>query len=191
MIYNNRRFFTRQSFEIKSTGINIHKKTLFDSLEHEVSFEKIDNKKKIQTTVNNGLLIISFFFFVTGLWFLLAGNNDVCFVFWLIALFLILVAFITKLKVVTIACYDGTNIDLYFKRGNKEDVVEFANQIINSGNSYLLNKYSKIDKDLPIDSQIYNLEFLRNKEIITEEQFENLKNQLLGRENKSSIGFSQ
>ena len=70
-------------------------------------------------------------------------------------------------------------------------MVEFANQIINSGNSYLLNKYSKIDKDLPIDSQIYNLEFLRNKEIITEEQFENLKNQLLGRENKSSIGFSQ
>jgi hypothetical protein len=82
-----------------------------------------------------------------------------------------------------------TNIFLFIKN-NKEEVIQFADKIINSSNSYFITKYSKIDKALPIDSQMDNLEFLRNKEIISEEQFDNLKNQLLGRDSKNSIGFS-
>jgi hypothetical protein len=70
-------------------------------------------------------------------------------------------------------------------------VIDYANQIIDAANNYLLKKFSKIDRSLAIEPQIENIQFLLNREIITEEKFETLKNQLLGRENKSSIGFEQ
>ena len=65
----------------------------------------------------------------------------------------------------------------------------FADNIISFTNTFLLNKFSKIDKDLPIANQLENLDFLRNKELLSETEFEQLKDQLLGRDNKKSIGF--
>ena len=190
MIFNNRRFFKRQTIQILTSGIKIQKKTIFDSIEHEISFEKIDSKKKIITSVNSGLLFTAFFFVATGILFLLSGNTDVATLFFLIALIFMITAFLLKLKVVILTAYDGNNIELYFTRRNKASVVEFAEQIIGSVNSFLLTKYGKIDKSLPIENQLNNLEYLRNREIISEEVFESLKNKLLGRDNKSSIGFS-
>lgn len=190
-MFNNRRFFKKQRLEILKTGLKVDKKTIFDSVEYEISFEKIHNKLKIETKVNHGLLTTAFFFIITGFIILASGNDTVATIFFLLTLAIVILAFSTRLKIVTIECYDKDNIELYFSNQTKSDVLEFANQIINSSNVYLLNKYSKIDKALPIDSQLNNLEFLRNKEIINEEFFETLKNQLLGRENKSSIGFNQ
>ena len=57
--------------------------------------------------------------------------------------------------------------------------------------NYLLKKYSKVDRALPIEPQLENIQYLLNRDIITEEKFESLKNQLLGTENKKSIGFGQ
>jgi hypothetical protein len=191
MIFDNQRFFKKQKFEILRSGLKISKQTVFDSIEYEIPFEKIHNKLKVQTNTNNGLLVTSFFFIITGLIMLASGNKRVAIIFFASALITVIIAFATILKIITIDCYDSDKIELYFKKNNKESVVQFANQIINSSNSYLYNKYSKIDKALPVESQLINLEFLRNKEIINEEDFETLKNQLLGRENKSSIGFNQ
>ncbi|RDJ93906.1 SHOCT domain-containing protein, partial [Lacticaseibacillus rhamnosus] len=66
-----------------------------------------------------------------------------------------------------------------------------SNKIIDASNQFLLTKYGKIDKALPMEGQLNKLEFLRDRDILTDEEFENLKNQLLGRENKGSIGFSR
>ena len=66
----------------------------------------------------------------------------------------------------------------------------YSNEIINASNNFLLKKYSKIDRSLPIEPQLHNLQFLLNREIFSDEVFESLKNQLLGTENKTSIGFA-
>ena len=42
---------------------------------------------------------------------------------------------------------------------------------------------------LPIDNQLQNLIFLRDRDLLSEEKFEHLKNQLPGRDNKSNIGY--
>ncbi len=97
--------------------------------------------------------------------------------------------FIGRKKVVTIITYAGKNIELYFTNSNKDEVIDFANQIIQAINEFFLNKFSKIDRGLPIEPQLEQIQFLRNKEIITEQHYETLKNQLLGRENAVSIGF--
>ena len=70
MISKNKYLFNRQAIEILPVRLKICKKIFFDSMEYEISFEKLDNKIKVQTSVRNGLLIIAFFFTVLGILFL-------------------------------------------------------------------------------------------------------------------------
>ena len=68
-------------------------------------------------------------------------------------------------------------------------MISYADQIIEASNGYLLRKYGKVDPSLPIEPQINSIQFLRDREIISEEEYESLKNQVLGRTNKTAIGF--
>jgi hypothetical protein len=188
MIFNNRRNFTRQKFQLKRTSLGISRKNLFDEVEYEISLEQISNKKKVEILTGN-LFFIGIFLFAFGLCFVFGGIIEAAAILTLIAAVLVVAALINKKKVVTITTYEGDDIVLYFNSKNKQEVIEFSKRIIESSNNFLLNKYNKIDRDLPLEPQFNNIEFLRNREIITEEQYETLKNQLLGRENKSLIGF--
>lgn len=184
-----RRFIKRSAVELLNSKIVVNTSTPFESNQFEVSYEHIEDKKLISTKVNFGLLILTLFLSVTGILYLFGNSSYISLYFFIFAFVILLVAFLTKLKVISIKTYDGNVIDLYFTNHNKIKILEFAEQIIQSSNNYLLQKYSKIDKDLPIDEQIRNLSFLRNKELISEDKFEELKKQLLGKDNKYSIGY--
>jgi len=186
-----KRFFKRQEIDILRSSLKIEKRSLLDSMEYEVPFENIHNKKRIQTNTNDNLLVIAFFLLVIGLLFLLGSNTEISSVALIGGTFFLALALITRKKTVTILTYDGNNIELPFNRKNKPEVLEFSNKIIEASNHFLLNKYSKIDKSLPVEGQLSKLEYLRDREILTDEEFENLKNQLLGKDNKGSIGFSR
>jgi len=186
-----KRFFKRQEIDILRSSLKIEKRSFLDSMEYEVPFENIHNKKRIQTNTNDNLLVIAFFLLVIGLLFLLGSNTEISSVALIGGTFFLALALITRKKTVTILTYDGNNIELPFNRKNKPEVLEFSNKIIEASNHFLLNKYSKIDKSLPVEGQLSKLEYLRDREILTDEEFENLKNQLLGKDNKGSIGFSR
>lgn len=164
---------------------------MFDAVEYEVPFDLINNKLKIQTIINNNLITVGIFFFAFSFLFQLGSRDELTVIFISIGLLFIFLPFVNRKKVITIATFDGNNIELYFNNSNKQEVTDYANQIIDAANRYLLKKFSKIDRSLAIEPQIENIQYLLNREIITEEKFEELKNQLLGRENKSSIGFEQ
>ena len=191
MKLSTKRFFKRQQIEILRTSVKIEKGSLLDSLEYEVPFESIYNKKKIQTNTNDNLLVIAFSMLVIGIFFLFGSNTEVSTVALVGGTLFLALALITRKKTITILTYDGNNIELPFNKSNKPEVLEFSNKIIDASNQFLLTKYSKIDKALPVEGQLSKLEFLKDRDILTDEEFENLKNQLLGRENKSSIGFSR
>ena len=191
MIFFNRRYLTRQNFEIQKSSLRIERKNMFDVVEYEIPFDHLNNKIKTQIIINNNLIIVGVFFFVFSFLFQIGPNDELTAIFISIGLICIILPFINRKKVITITSLDGNNIELYFNKRNKQEVTDYANKIIKAGNEYLLNKYSKIDRSLAIEPQIENIQYLLNREIITEERFESLKNQLLGRENKSSIGFGQ
>jgi hypothetical protein len=190
MGFTNRKFFTNQDFELLDGGLKITKKSLFEYFEFEIPYEHIANKKKIQSTINNNLFVIASSFLILGILFLLGTLAEISPALIIIGLIFFAITFIAKKQTVTIACFDGNTIELNYTNKNKSEIIEFADQIIESSNFFLLTKYSKIDKDLPIENQLNNLDFLRNREIISEEDFERLKDQLLGRNNKYQIGFS-
>ena len=191
MIFYNRRFLTRQNFEIQKSSLKIERKNMFEAIEYEIAFDHLHSKLKVQTIFNNNLIIVGAFFLVFSILFLFGINEELSVFFIFIAIFFIVLPFINRKKVISIASMDGNHIELYFTNRNKQSVHDYATEIIESANIYLLKKYSKIDRSLPIEPQIENIQYLLNREIITEENFESLKNQLLGKENKSSIGFGQ
>lgn len=189
MTFENRRRFTKQKFELKKSTLKVDIRDLFERTEYEISYEHIDFKKKVQEIFNHGLLVASLFAFAIGLLLVFAPNEEAAFVFFLVGTICFTSAFILKKKVVTINAFDGNKIELFFNNSNKDYVIEFADEIIQSSNQHLLRKYGKVDPALPIEQQINNIQFLRDREVITEEEFESLKNQLLGRTNKVTIGF--
>jgi len=189
MSFYNKRYFTSQTFDILDTSLKIHRKGLFDEIEFEIPFDQIHHKKMIQTQINNNLIVTGLFFMVFSFLFLLGSAREMTVILFAIGGVFVIVAFLNRRKTVTIPNYGGESITLFFDSKNKQHVVEFSKQIINASNNYLLKKYGKIDRDLPFESQIEHLKFLLNREIINENEFESLKNQLLGRAGKSSVGF--
>ena len=187
---NNRRLLKKQTFEILSSSLKVEKRTLLDSVEYEVPFEQIHNKKRIQTTTNNNLLVIAFTLLVIGLLFQLGPNTEVSITLSICAAIFLGWALVTRQRVITIPTYSGDMIELFFNKRNKAEVLEFSNRIIEASNSFLLSKYGKVDRDLPLEGQLANLNLLRDRNIITTDEFEKLKNQLLGRDNKGALGFT-
>ncbi|MBL0136111.1 MAG: hypothetical protein IPP79_20115 [Chitinophagaceae bacterium] len=175
MIFYNKRYLTRQIFEIKKSSLKIDRKKMFDAIEYEIPFDYVNNKIKTQTIINNNLIITGIFFFVFSFLFQLGENDELTAIFLIIAVLLIILPFINRKKVITISTLDGNNIELYFNNKNKQQVTDFANEIISAADNYLLKKYSKVDRALPIEPQLENIQYLLNRDIITEEKFESLK----------------
>lgn len=190
MEFLNSRYFTRQQFKIKKSSLKIERKNIFDAIEFEIPFDLIHNKIKIQTVINNNLIFTGFFILFIGALFLLGSNDELMVILLSVGFLLIIMAFLGRKKIITIFTMEENGIELFFNEKNKNEVVEYSNKIIDASNNYLLKKYSKVDRSLPIESQLDNYQFLLNREIISDEDFEVLKNQLLGTENKTSIGFA-
>ena len=190
MTFKNRRYFTKQEFEIRKTSLKISKKTFFDEVEFETSLEQLDNKKKIEVRTNSNLFFLGILIFVIGIFFLSGSIIEITALCALISIVLMITSFIDKKRIITIASFQNENITFFFNSKNKLEVIAFVESVFKASNTFLLNKYSKIDRALPIEPQLDNIEFLRNREVISNEEYDRLKNQLLGRENKLSIGFS-
>lgn len=189
MEFKNNRYFTKQVFNLSPAQLKIYTKTIFNSIEYDLPLEQVSNKKVIETKFNDGVFITGLFFSLFGLLFQLGPNDQLTITFITIGVIFFSAAFIGRKKVITIPTADGINITLFFKISNKEEILSIADTIINASNDFLLNKYAKIDKALPVAPQMEGIQFLRNREIISEEQYESLKNQLLGRDYEPKIGF--
>lgn len=190
MKLNNRRYFTRQLFEITNSSLTVNKRTLLDQYEFEIPFEQIHNKMSVQTISNSNLIVVSIAAVIIGFFFLFGSLYEASPVFFIIGLFFGILSVFSRKRSVTIPTYNDP-IELFFVRSNKAEIKEFASDIINAANSFLLKKYGKVDKALPIERQIEKLHFLLDREIINNEEFEQFKNQLLSRDNLNTIGFSR
>ena len=189
MTFINRKSFTKRIFELGESRVKINETTLFDASEYEISVEHIDNKKKIEVVFNQGLFVFGCLFTFIGFLFLFTDQNTLFISTASIALTFFGFAFFNKKKVVTLSCYDGNKMELFYNNSNRQEIVNFADTLISAANNKLLDKFGRIDAALPIEPQLENIAFLRNREVITEEEYQDLKDQLLGRKNKSAIGF--
>ena len=62
MVFHNRRYFTKQNFEITRDALKIEQKNLFEEKEFEIPLEMIGKTISRETIFNSNLLITGFFF---------------------------------------------------------------------------------------------------------------------------------
>jgi hypothetical protein len=185
-----RRFLKKINVQLFENHILIRKSSPFEFSEYELTYEVIENRKSIEIKTSFGLLTISLLSFVIGFLCFAGSYSEVSPLFFTITVLLLIIALSAKSRMVIVKSFDGRNIELYFTKRNKDDVILFIGTLIKTADKYLYKKYSKVDKDLPAEGQIERLLFLKERNLLSDEEFEELKIQLLGRTSKSNIGYS-
>jgi|WetSurMetagenome_2_1015567.scaffolds.fasta_scaffold57161_3 hypothetical protein len=192
-----RKLFTTKDFTINDSGLHIRSKTISTLYEVEIPFEEI-NVKKIITKKKSEifLLVISAFFaliFLVNLLMKLFGDPDVKWVTILIVFivtsFCGIVTFFVRVHSYYIPTTNNGLLEIYVGKPSIVDTDKFLIDLKQCINQFLKNKYSRIDKDLPSDVQLSNLIWLRDRDILDEQEFETLKFKLLGKNMNSTIGF--
>lgn len=193
-----RKLFTTRKFAFTDGGLRIHVKNLTSSEEVEVPFEEINLQRIIRQTKSDYIIIIVGVFF--GLVFIinlvakLLKESDLTwgaiFLMFLFTFLSGLISYINKKRQILIPTFSNSFIELFDDRPSQDKVESFVNDLTLRINDYLKRKYGTIDLDLPIDNQLTNIVYLKERDIISENEFETLKNQLLGkRETNHPIGF--
>jgi hypothetical protein len=190
MIIETRKLFKQQKISIQSNNLAVSKKTAFKYLEYGISFDDIETKKTVTVEINRDLIAGGIFCLIGGAIASSVGSPLTGAIFWGLCLILIFAGLFIRRRTITIINYSNEPIVLDFNKWNEKKIREFADKIIERTKEYLINKYSRIDKDLPFENQLNSLEFLRTRDLICEDKFQELKNELLGKKgDKKSIGF--
>ena len=197
-ILHQRKLFTSKDFTIKQSGLHVRSKTISTLFEVEIPFEEINLKKVIIRKKSEiFLLVLSAFFaiiFIVNLIMKVFGDPEVNWQTILILFIITSLCGIITLFVRVHSYYIPTTnnglLEIYFGKPTLADTNKFLDDLKQSINLFLKNKYGKIDKNLPIDTQLSNLMWLRDRDILTEEEFENLRFKLTGRETmNNTIGY--
>ena len=118
------------------------------------------------------LAVLDIFKIPFGILMVLKFFSGLLFVF-----FLILTIFSRK-KMLYITTLSGYLFDFYDRNPSKEAIDEFLETLKTKTFAYLKEKYAVIDIDLPVEKQIENLNFLKERNVITEIEYEALKEKL-------------
>lgn len=190
MVFHNRRYFAQQKFEITRDALKIEQKNLFEEKEFEIPLEMIGKTISRETIFNSNLFMVGFFFLGVTLLFLFGIYSEISLIFGFFSLLFFVIPFLSRKRVVRIDISYSTALEIFYHKQNKDQVYAFATEVVKASNEYLLKKYSKIDRQLPIEPQLEKIQFLLQRDIINDEAFTALKDELLGNI-KPGIGFGK
>jgi hypothetical protein len=193
-----RKIFTTKEFTINTNGLHVLSKTISTLYEVEIPYEEINVKKVIIRKKSEiFLLVLSTIFclvFVANLLMKIFGQPDISWatllILFSITSFCSLVTFFARVHSYYIPTTNNGQLEIYYGNPTLADTEKFLNDLKLSINQFLKNKYGKIDKDLPRDVQLSNIMWLRDRDILSEEEFNTLKFKLIGKETmNNTIGY--
>lgn len=184
------RLLSSNKLTILKNKIRVSQKSVFKYVEYDILLENIMDGKTIKVEINRDLIFWGLIVFIIGIVFNMADAVLIFVILICISLILIITGLFTRKRTITINTFSETPIILHYRKSNQNTICDFADSILNKSKEYLINKYSKIDKDLPIENQLNNLEFLWSRDLIDDMKYEELKNTILDKDSRSkTIGF--
>jgi heme/copper-type cytochrome/quinol oxidase subunit 4 len=191
-----RKLLNVRSFEILSDSLKVRFKTLNQTEEFSVPFEELGTQistKKVASTVPfliafvPALLLIILVYFLAVNQPIEKGHIAATIIFGVFAV----VALVTTPKNSLYLSSAHRQIEFYRDKPNNEAVDAFVKEVIDNCNEYLRMKYAKVDPDLPVEPQLNSLTWMKNRNLITDEEFEQFKSTLLRRKSpdKPDVGF--
>jgi len=182
--------FKKTIFETRENCLHYQSKGLINSIEYDIQYEEISDKVIYETKVED-FPKVSIIFVVIGLIIGIAKNDGAAItVTSFILLLLGWMLFATRKKTASIVLYDNRVLIINMKKPSSEEVKEFVEHLQLLIKEYLKSKYATIDRDLPIEPQLNNYTWLKNRNVINDSEFTELKSKLLKNDSDKKIGFN-
>jgi hypothetical protein len=185
-----RHLFKRTTFEIRNNFLHFHSKGIANSIEYDILYEEISDKVIYETKMEDFPKVTTVIV-VIGLIIGIAKKDTEAITFASTLLLLVLwILFATRKRTASIVLYDNRVLIINLKKPNPEEVKRFVDNLQLKIKEFLKSKYGTIDRDLPLDPQLNNYTWLKNRNIIDDAEFNDLKNKLLRLESDNKIGFN-
>ena len=180
--FKQKRFFNSKRVEFENDGITYYSGNFLNAKEIFIPFDEIIPDAITRETKTSRLflwLTITFgFIFGLALWniFRIPFGIYMVLVFFsgLFFLFFLILTIFSRKHMLYITTFSGYLIGFYDKNPSEEAIEEFLEILKTKTFAYLKEKYAIIDKDLPVEKQIENLNFLKERNVITEKEYEAL-----------------
>jgi len=186
MILKQKQGGKRKEFElINNTELRIREKQSGELKEWTVKLDMIGHSLIYQEATRKRFYIMSSFLVAFLLFITIAlymsddftGNLPVVIVSYVIIISIILLSLLSPLKKEIHLVGGNVNLTFFKENPSPEAVITFINEIIKLSKQQLLNKYAKIDPELPEETVFTQLNWLKNRDLITEEEYKELKNE--------------
>jgi len=195
-----RKLFLRKDITLVNNSVKIKNNNLTSSEEIVISLEDIDTNKIVyQKKTDNLMLIVTIFF---GVFFLInifnpenyaseEDDSSGVFIFLFFMSFISgVITFIKSKNIILIPTMHNGYLEIFRAKPNKKEVDDFISELSLKINVSLKNKYGKLDLDMPIEPQLMNISWLKEREVISELEFEQMKSELISlRKDQNKIGF--
>lgn len=175
-------FFASREFDLSDKSLAVKISTLKEKKEYSIKLEELGDEiisrsfskvpGYIAASISTAIII-----FMTFAFFLDKHNPDINILIVNYLLWIPLALFFT-LKPVKKEIYitgGKYSISFYQDRPTKEELKVFIDTLLAKSKDCILDKYAKIDTDLPEDEQMKIFNWLKNKDIISQEKYEELK----------------
>ena len=195
-----RKLFTQKELTLNKNSIKVKVKNLTSSEETTISLEEIDTRKMVYQKKTDTLMLIVTLFF--GIFFLINIFNPenykpdqdnpygLSIFLFLASLFSGLITFLKSKNVILIPTMNNGYLEVFRSKPSENDVDDFISKLSEKINLSLKDKYGKLDLDMPTEQQLMNISWLKEREVISELEFEQLKTQLTSlRKDQNKIGF--
>ena len=186
MILKQKQGGKRKEFElISNTELRIKEKQSGELKEWTVKLEMIGHNLVYQEAIRKRFYIMSsflvaFLIFITIALYMsddFKGNLPVVIGSYVIIGLIIALSLLSPLKKEIHLVGGNVNLTFFKENPSAEEVKTFITEIIRLSKQQLLNKYAKIDPELPEETVFTQLNWLKNRDLLTEEEYQDLKNE--------------
>ncbi len=181
-LFQKKRFDTKQ-FEIIDNNLKIKTKTGGKTQEWSIDIEDIGHKKFYESQSKNtgiiiGIVLLAFLMLVTYAFIRDKSSNYSVIILFYVVYGTIAFYILLKPKKSELHLTGGiTTITFFSNSPSKEEVEKFVDFLIMKSKQIILDKYARVDGDLPEETQMNQLNWLRNRDLITEEEYKRLKDE--------------
>ncbi len=192
VLFKQTRYLSTREVQFKQDGILYTTSNPLNSKEIFVPYEEIQFEKllrelktdKVNVWIAGIAGFISIKFLIRTIDFPNSFDYGLLYTSLLVFVFFIIAAILSRRHLLFISTFNSGLIELYDENPSRIEVEEFLTELKNETSKFLKDRYATIDRDLPIDNQLQNLSWLKNRKILTETEYEELKSKLTGNRNE-------
>jgi hypothetical protein len=174
----------RREFELIGNRLKITHKSVSEFKQWNVNIEEIGDEIHIDKYTRKGAVIVAGCLLGFGTLFFVINKyvNDeltlnIFIGLGIIYLFIGLVILISPIKSELNIIGGMRTISFFLESPSQIEVETFANNLIRESKKIMFDKYSRVDSDIPEETMMNQLLWLRNRGIISDDEFERKKDE--------------